>query len=240
MHSQRPNLHPLLFVVALVFLISFFMGSLFSSFPPAVRAGAVQGVIVDDVWTFADSPIYVEGDVFVIGTLVIEKDVTVLFNGNYSIFVEGSLIATNVTFTKNITIPIGERWGRIQINQTSSGTLIENCTIEYATVGLNIESSTPTLRGNVLRNNLVALRVNVSSPLIERFSFQDNLIGILTDGGGSPLIENSSFANTISYAFYVTGASTPSTLNSTFPSQNVTIDSGSTLTVKNYLDVNEQ
>jgi parallel beta-helix repeat protein len=113
-----------IFVCASILLVS----GLVISPTNEVRAGkAVSGVIsVDTNWTLLDSPIWVEGSLAIpFGVnLTIEPGVEVLFNGNYTIWVNGNFTslgmpANRTVFKSNSTFPGYADWFKIRVNATS-------------------------------------------------------------------------------------------------------------------------
>lgn len=118
----------------------------------SARALAVSGQ-QSGTWALADSPIYVEGDVFIEdgNTLVIEAGVEVYVNGSYEILVNGTLIADGtellpITITSNQSVEAPGDWIGIKVNMVPiplvNGQAILNYTnISYASVGLNITGS---------------------------------------------------------------------------------------------------
>ena len=132
----------------LVLLITLFVFSSFASvyrILPTARATYVEGTITQDTdWTLVDSPFIVSNDITVNpgATLTIEPGVQVRFADNFSMIVNGRIIAdgTNdrmIRFTSNnLNASVG-KWGTIMINGIQQSS-ITNCIIEYGTNGTNI------------------------------------------------------------------------------------------------------
>ncbi|MBT4946264.1 MAG: hypothetical protein HON27_08850, partial [Candidatus Marinimicrobia bacterium] len=85
----------------------------------------------------------------------------------------GALQADSVTFSQADT----NGWDRIKIYNYASDelTVINNCVIEYATDGINIESASPTITSSSIRYNTNGINVDASSePVIRDNSFTAN------------------------------------------------------------------
>ncbi|MBT5270416.1 MAG: hypothetical protein HOL70_13335, partial [Candidatus Marinimicrobia bacterium] len=85
----------------------------------------------------------------------------------------GALQADSVTFSRADT----NGWDRIKIYNYASDelTVINNCVIEYATDGINIESASPTITSSSIRYNTNGINVDASSePVIRDNSFTAN------------------------------------------------------------------
>jgi hypothetical protein len=149
---------------------------------PAVNATYVEGAITQDtVWTLVDSPFVVSKDVTVYPnvTLTIEPEVEVRFGGNFSLTVEGRLVAEGtkdkmIRFTSNRYEPEAGDWGTIEINGTQSSSLL-HCIIEYGTNGMTIENGTLNVK-----NSLVSLN-------------SEN--GIMIAGGNQVNVQNNSITS---------------------------------------------
>jgi len=149
--------------------------------PAATSADTnVSGVIsTDTVWTLSGSPYIVTGSVLVSSgvTLTIEPGVTVRFDSNTGIQVDGELIARgtdtdNIVFTSNRVVPAPGDWGYIFFTDTSAdatydangdytgGSILEYCVIEYA------GGATVTDNG--------ALRMDNAHPFINYCTIRDN------------------------------------------------------------------
>jgi len=118
---------------------------------PSGAGGAVGGIIdVDTVWTAADSPIVVDGNIRVVPGVIleIEPGVTVLFRpvpvspAGYFIRVDGTLRAAGTADAPILFTAEDNRspWGGIIFNRTSTdwdptaetGSILQHCVIEYA------------------------------------------------------------------------------------------------------------
>jgi len=116
----------------------------------------------DTTWNLSGSP-YILDDTYIIGqgaTLTIEPGVEVLFNGFYSIIVDGSLNATGtpkdpIIFSSNLPIPQIGDWESIYFRQSSleSLSIIKYANISYADKCIRIENSVIQIINNNIYNN---------------------------------------------------------------------------------------
>ncbi len=122
-----------------------------------VSATDVSGVISSNTtWSISGSPYTVTGNVLVNSgvTLTIEAGVTVKFDADKSLQINGELIAqgtssNKITFTSNQSSPAAGDWGRIFFSESSndavfsSGTYQSGCIMEYCDIsyGGGTESS---------------------------------------------------------------------------------------------------
>jgi parallel beta-helix repeat protein len=136
----------------------------------------VSGIIDSSTtWNLNGSPYTVVGNVMVNGnvTLTIEPGVIIKFRSGFCIQILGELVAkgtsdNKITFTSSKSSPAAGDWGYIYFGNSStdatfdsignylSGSIIENCIIEYGGYlegGLYIESSSPLINSNIIRNN---------------------------------------------------------------------------------------
>lgn len=141
----------------------------------------VSGLISSDtVWTFANNPYIVTGNILVNNgvTLTIESGVIVKFNSGLSMQIDGTLIAQgtssdSITFTSN-TVDTAGAWGYIYFSDTStdavfqndingiylSGSILEYCIIQYAggisvfdNGALRLDQATPFINYCTITNN---------------------------------------------------------------------------------------
>jgi hypothetical protein len=118
------------------------------TFIPAAKATYVEGPITQDtIWTLVDSPFVVSKDITVYpnATLVIEPGVEVKFGGNFSLVVEGKLVANGtadytIKFTSNKDAPEAGDWNTVSFTGTQLS-LLKNCVLEYGTEGVSLENS---------------------------------------------------------------------------------------------------
>jgi parallel beta-helix repeat protein len=104
--------------------------SCFFCFATNVPAGYVSGT-----WDTYGSPYYIQGNIIVdnnTSLTITDPSVQVVFQGQYTLTVNGGLNAYGATFTYTTSTP---GWGGIIINNTGGGYIptLENCTIEYVT-----------------------------------------------------------------------------------------------------------
>ncbi|MCK4443633.1 MAG: right-handed parallel beta-helix repeat-containing protein, partial [Thermoplasmata archaeon] len=134
-------------------------------------------------------------------TLHIEAGATIVFEGHYTIFVEGSLLAEGtvgdpILFTSGRDYVKSGDWGSIQFNSTSGATgSVSYAVIEYAEIGIRCEGSSPSIRNsNITRTLLSGIYAVNSNSAIENNSIIDN------SGHGIHLVGSTSllYGNTIS------------------------------------------
>ncbi len=151
--SMRKQVGLLVILLTLILGISSFASR---TLVPLASATYVEGPITrDTLWTLVDSPFVVSKDVVVYSnaTLTIESGVEVQFGGNFSIAVQGRLVAggtqdKRIRFTSNEYEPQMGDWKTIDFvgPQLSSLTY---CIIEYATDGISVRS------GNIAIENCI-------------------------------------------------------------------------------------
>ncbi|MFN3821001.1 MAG: hypothetical protein ACK4OO_01600, partial [bacterium] len=134
------------------------------------EAGEVSGRISGGVWSVADSPIRVTGDILLPqdSSLRIEGGVRVIFTGPYSFTVNGLLeveggLGEEVVFTAENPSVDSLRWRGLRLVGASRGSRIEFAVVEYGWArgpwpencggGLYIENCSPTIRHSVFKHN---------------------------------------------------------------------------------------
>jgi len=136
-------------------------------------------ISVNTIWTLANSPYTLLGNVLVGGSvrLTIEPGVEVRFNSGKSLQVSGELLAQGtggspILFTSNALIPAAGDWGYILFRDGSadasfdgggnylSGSIIQYATLEYA--------------GGISVSDNGALRLDASSPFIDHNTIRHN------------------------------------------------------------------
>jgi hypothetical protein len=153
----------------------------------------------DTIWTLVDSPFVISGDVTIYpgATLTIEPAVQVMFGGNFSLIVEGNLIAdgaqTNeINFTSNNPNASAGYWGTIWLNDTNSYASLSNCMVEYATDGITLEAGNLTVQDSQVMNNQNGINATGGTLETTRDSFENNVeSGVLVEGDSQVSIYNS-------------------------------------------------
>ncbi|UCE39189.1 MAG: right-handed parallel beta-helix repeat-containing protein [Thermoplasmata archaeon] len=116
-------------------------------------------------WYHSQSPYYIEGDIYVDEniTLTIEPGVDVRFNGDYGLFIDGSLSAGGlsermINFTSNMSSPSVGDWNRIQVNLTGHAD-INYCNITYGnySIYLNYSSNNKITNSNISLNRVYGI-----------------------------------------------------------------------------------
>jgi len=185
-----------LLAVIIVGMFAVVGGLLFS----AAKATYVEGRITQNTtWTLTDSPFVVSKSVIVdpAVTLIIEPGVEVRFGGNFSLIVEGTLLANGtqsrpITFTSNKISPRPGDWITIRFSATTQSTLA-NCIVKYASNGTTVQNGKLTIKNSELSENsqngitIVNGQVNV-----EKSEISYNLeAGVCVTGNNQVTIQDS-------------------------------------------------
>jgi len=187
----------LLFILIVALLVFSSFASVYRILPP-VRATYVGGTIAQDTdWTLVDSPFIVSNDITVnLGaTLTIEPGVQVRFGDNFSITVNGRIVADGtddrmIRFTSNNVNPSTGKWGTILISGTQQSS-ITNCIIEYGQTGITLDSGSLSLQNDFVQYNLNGTVVNGGNIIIENNEIVNNTMsGINVAGGSQVTVEN--------------------------------------------------
>jgi hypothetical protein len=125
------------------------------------RATYVEGPIdKNTVWTLVDSPFVVSNDITVYSgvALTIEPAVEVRFGGNFSLIINGTLVAEgtepkNIKFTSNSLNPEPGDWGTIWLRSPEASAVLSNCVTEYGTNGILLENGNLILKDSRVRFN---------------------------------------------------------------------------------------
>jgi hypothetical protein len=127
---------------------------------PTVHATYVEGVITrDTIWTLVDSPFILSNNVIVNSgvTLTIEPGVQVKFGGDFSLIINGRIVADAtedkmIYFTAND--PTQQILGRTISIRGTQQSLFNNCVIERATNGTTLDGGLLDIENSIIRSNL--------------------------------------------------------------------------------------
>lgn len=132
----------------------------------------VSGFIsTDTVWNISGSPYYITDNLIVEQgvKLLINPGVNVLFNGTYSLIIDGALNATGsiedpIIFSSNATNPQKSDWGALHFRDTclDSESSVKFCNISYSSNGILLESAYPTIENNIIYFNTNGITINES------------------------------------------------------------------------------
>jgi hypothetical protein len=160
-------------------------------------------------WTLANSPYVIISDVIVDdGTaLTIDPGVAIRFEGNYSILVNGTLLAVGegnkpITFTSNKPQPNAGDWNTIKFTGGANESFtIKNSIVEFAREGITIQSSEKAIIENSKIVNNLASGIHVigkSNLLVKGNIIKYNGNGVLSSGervSGLKIVDNSIVSN---------------------------------------------
>lgn len=132
----------------------------FQVFPKRVTTWHNFSVFIDETWDIAGSPYGVCGNITVLEgmTLTIEPGVTVRFCEDSSLTVNGTLISDGtldniINYTAFGFFPPKGYWQGITVNPTSGDTSsLTYSYVTYASIGLEVFSSSPVVDRNVFEN----------------------------------------------------------------------------------------
>lgn len=189
MRTPRSSIQAVLVVGVLV------ITSLLISPNRATAGTPVQGpVSTDTSWTVDGSPYWVEGDVVVLSpaNLTVEPGVEVLFNGLYTIYVEGVLNSVGtptsaIDYTSNLSTPSPGDWKGLQVNATGRAT-IRHTDVTYSVHGIHFDGSSgaEVTLSDISQNKYGISITNWSSDhLIEHNLIHNNSDGLYIDAGSS-------------------------------------------------------
>jgi len=146
----------------------------------AISANDVFGD-VSGIWE-AGTMYFVTGELVVqVGeTLSIEPGVEIRFTSNYSLNVFGTLLAVgaesdSIYFTSDLPGPAPGDWGSVIINGTSSGSILQYCTVKYGGNGIICKSSSTTIANNsIIVNGGAGIHCQDSSPTVMHNTIANN------------------------------------------------------------------
>jgi hypothetical protein len=140
-------------VLALTLMLAFNTGNASAAGPTYVY----EDITSDTTWTEADSPYIVNASIAIDPgyTLTIEPNVTVMFDAGTDLLVGGAIDAQGtpdrpITFTANGSTTWGF-WDGIDLNETSTGSVMDNVIVEYADDGIVVVNSDLQLSNADLR-----------------------------------------------------------------------------------------
>jgi len=221
----------------------------------------VSGVISSNTTWTADNVYIVVGDVTVSEgiTLTIQAGVTVKFNSNTLLLVNGRLIADGTTgqhviFTSSNSVPAAGNWKGIYFGSTSTGSILDYCEVRYAggsyfyvgawrTAGVLAYGSSPTITNCTFANNsgrAIEAQAAAGPTISDNTATSSGTYFIGADLTSAPTLNlgtNSTSGGTTN-AVEVWGGTV--SLNATWPNYGVpfvittndmTIDAGTTLTL---------
>jgi len=172
--------------------------SITSKILPVAKATYIEGTIAQDtIWTLVDSPFILSNTVTVYptATLTIEPGVEVKFGGNFSLIIEGRLVA-NGTEERKILFTTNDPthytvWQTITFNVTQSSLFI-NCVIEYGTNAIILKNGYLKVQNSVLRySSENGITVNEGSLTIQNCEVGSNGASAINIVGGTQIsIEN--------------------------------------------------
>ncbi|MEW5937289.1 MAG: right-handed parallel beta-helix repeat-containing protein, partial [Candidatus Thermoplasmatota archaeon] len=143
--------------------------------PPAITGTPISGSITTTTWNVAGSPYWIEGDAWIpFGqTLTIDPGVDVLFNGSFSIYVDGTLnangaIGNMVDFTSN-PAPITLLWddGGFESNERAGAVAGDILAQEFFAPGpCTIVAAQIYIDASAAAFNLVVYDTSVGPPFV--------------------------------------------------------------------------
>ncbi|HVP40627.1 MAG TPA: right-handed parallel beta-helix repeat-containing protein [Candidatus Krumholzibacteriaceae bacterium] len=185
----------ILLAIMAVAILGFATSFLFSS----ANATYLEGSITKDtLWTLVDSPFVLSNDVTVYpnATLTIERGVEVRFGGNFTLTVNGRLIANGtqdnmITFTSNKYQPMPKDWNAIELNGAGTS-LLAYCSINYANNGMQITNGVVEVKNSIISNSSSnGIFVQNGVVTIEANEISNNLqSGINVAGDNQIIIQN--------------------------------------------------
>jgi len=195
---MKKKLEPFVILLTVVFVIA---GLGNRTLFPVVKATYVEGAITQNTtWTLVDSPFVLSGDLVVYpnATLTIEPSVEVRFGGEFSLFIDGTLLADGtddkmIKFTSNKQDPGAGDWEAIVFTNAQASSLT-HCIIEYGMNGTTVASGSLNIRDSKVnwnsQNGIVIVNGNV---VVENSEIANNVMsGILVSGTNQVTVRKNS------------------------------------------------
>ena len=185
---MKKQLEPFVILLTVIFVIA---GLGNRTLFPVVKATYVEGAITQNTtWTLVDSPFVLSGNLAVYpnATLTIEPSVEVRFGGEFSLLINGRLLADGtddkmIRFTSNKQEPGAGDWEAILFTDAQASSLT-HCIIEYGMNGTTVASGSLNIRNS---------KVNWNS--------QNGIVIV----NGNVVVENSEIANNAMSGIFVSG-----------------------------------
>jgi hypothetical protein len=185
---MKKQLEPFVILLTVIFVIA---GLGNRTLFPVVKATYVEGAITQNTtWTLVDSPFVLSGNLTVYpnATLTIEPSVEVRFGGEFSLLINGRLLADGtddkmIKFTSNKQEPEAGDWETILFTDAQASSLT-HCIIEYGMNGTTVASGSLDIRNSKVnwnsQNGIVIVNGNV---VVENSEIANNTMsGILVSG----------------------------------------------------------
>lgn len=179
------------------------MSILLVNVPPlfSISETLVSNDITEDTtWVVASSPYVIISNIRVKkeATLTIEPGVTVRFNENVSLIVEGNLFAvgtslSRITFTSNQPNPIYREWAGLRfVGENTDSFILKYVCITYAKNGITVESLGKAVieKSEIVNNSLSGINViGQGNVVIKENNIKQNENGVSTAGGACSGLE---------------------------------------------------
>ena len=200
---------------------------------PTPAASHVSGQLsTNTTWTAANSPYVVDGSVTVnTGVILsVQPGVIVKFQNGQGLTVNGVLAASGtisnpVVFTAytddtyggdtngdgTASRPVPGYWAGIYLGPAASASTLAYTLVRYASTGVQVDSSSPTLSNDTLIYSLgsgVSV-INAGAPTIQNSIVRENGAAGISLTGSSPVIQNNIFVNNGGAAINMDGNSLP-------------------------------
>lgn len=142
-------------------------------------------------WT-NNNTYFVQGDLTIPtgSVLTVQPGTKIKFNGNYSIFANGTLLAVGdsvnpIVFTSNLPSPQAGNWNLIDLNNSLCN--INYCVVEFSSNGFRFSNSSPLIANSTIRNNSLGgiYCLNGSPNISKNKMYNNGLFGIWVEGFSS-------------------------------------------------------